>query len=119
LQLGVAGSKLLAYYVGSPLGRVNKYLFSALRSSVPFYLAGIVAWIFPAAFGVVGLVVLLLACSQVCASGGPLSAVMVDCCAKCCDHCAKACEAFPNDQHMKACPEKCRKCETMCKSISK
>jgi hypothetical protein len=59
------------------------------------------------------------ACSQVCASGGPLSAVMADCCAKCCDHCAKACEALPDDQHMKACAEECRKCEKACKAIAK
>ncbi len=59
------------------------------------------------------------ACSQVCASGGPLSAVMADCCAKCCDQCAKACEAFPDDKHMKACAEECRKCEKACKAIAK
>jgi hypothetical protein len=59
------------------------------------------------------------ACSHVCASGGPLSAVMADCCAKCCEHCAKACEAFPDDKHMKKCAEECRKCETACKAIAK
>lgn len=63
LLLGMAFSKLLALYAGSPLGRVNKYLFSALLSSSPLCLVGIFALIFPAGIGLVGLVVLLLACA--------------------------------------------------------
>jgi len=58
------------------------------------------------------------ACSQICASGGPLSSVMADCCAKACGHCAKACEAFPEDAHYKACAAECRKCEKACKAIA-
>ena len=52
------------------------------------------------------------ACSQVCASGSPLSALMADCCAKCC-------EVFPEDKHCKAYAEECRKCETSCKAVAK
>jgi hypothetical protein len=33
--------------------------------------------------------------------------------------CAKACEAFPDDKHMKACAEECRKCEKACKAMVK
>ena len=59
------------------------------------------------------------ACAQICARGGPLAAVMADCCARCCDQCAKSCEAFPMDAHMKACAEECRKCEKSCKTMAK
>ena len=34
-----------------------------------------------------------------------------------CDRCAKECEKFPQDQHMAACAEECRKCEKACKAM--
>ena len=59
------------------------------------------------------------ATAQVCARGGPQSVPFLECCVKSCDLCAKACEAFPDDKHMKSCAEECRKCETMCKAMVK
>jgi hypothetical protein len=58
-------------------------------------------------------------CAQVCARGGPLAALMIECCGKCCDECAKACEAFPNDPELKKCAAECRKCEKTCKAMAK
>jgi hypothetical protein len=37
---------------------------------------------------------------------------------KACDRCATACEAFPNDEHMKSCAEECRECEKACKAMT-
>ena len=65
-------------------------------------------------------------CATVCAApaqivsrGGPHSVLICESCVKSCDQCAKACEAFPDDKHMKACAEECRKCEKACKAMVK
>jgi hypothetical protein len=48
---------------------------------------------------------------------GPFSDAICHACAEACARCAKACEKFPNDPHMKRCAEECRKCEKACKEM--
>ena len=57
--------------------------------------------------------------AQIVARGGPHSVLICECCAKVCDLCGTACEKFPDDEHMKACAEECRKCEKACKAMDK
>lgn len=57
------------------------------------------------------------AAAQIVARGGPFTGIICDLCAKACAHCATACEAFPDDEHMKSCAEECRKCEKACKAM--
>jgi hypothetical protein len=59
------------------------------------------------------------AAAQIVSRGGPHSVLICESCVKSCDQCAKACEAFPDDKHMKACAEECRKCEKACKAMVK
>jgi hypothetical protein len=59
------------------------------------------------------------ASAQIVARGGPHSVLICECCAKVCDLCGTACEKFPDDEHMKACAEECRKCEKVCKAMDK
>lgn len=59
------------------------------------------------------------AASQVVAAGGPFSSIICESCEKACAECAKACEKFPDDKHMKACAEECRKCEKACRDMPK
>jgi hypothetical protein len=59
------------------------------------------------------------AASQVVAAGGPFSSLICDSCEKACAECAKACEKFPDDKHMKECAEECRKCEKACREMLK
>jgi len=59
------------------------------------------------------------AASQVVARGGPFSNTVCTACADCCARCATQCEKFPEDKHMKACAEECRKCEKACRDMLK
>lgn len=60
-----------------------------------------------------------VAASRIVARGGPQSTLICECCAKACDQCAAACEKFPDDKHMKACAEECRRCEKSCRAMLK
>jgi hypothetical protein len=57
------------------------------------------------------------AASQVVARGGPFAVTICKACADVCAECAKACEAFPDDAHMKMCAQECRKCEKACREM--
>jgi len=59
------------------------------------------------------------AASQIVARGGPFSQAICSACADCCMKCAKECEKFPEDKHMKMCGEECRKCEKSCVEMLK
>jgi len=59
------------------------------------------------------------AAAQIVARGGPFAGLICESCAKACGQCAAACEAFPDDEHMKSCAEECRKCEKACKAMIK
>jgi hypothetical protein len=59
------------------------------------------------------------AASQIVSRGGPFSNVICSACADACGRCAKECEKFPNDKHMKTCAEECRKCEKSCQGMVK
>jgi hypothetical protein len=63
--------------------------------------------------------VICAAASQVVAAGGPFSTIICDACEKACAECAKACEKFPDDKHMKDCADECRQCEKACKEMLK
>jgi hypothetical protein len=57
------------------------------------------------------------AVAQIAARGGPFAELICEPCSKACGQCATACEAFPDDEHMKSCAEECRKCEKACKAV--
>lgn len=59
------------------------------------------------------------AAAHMAARGGPFAVTMCGACADICAGCAKECEAFPDDAHMKACAEECRKCEKACREMAK
>ena len=44
---------------------------------------------------------------------------MLECCAKCCDECAAACEKFKDDKHMAAFAKACRDCSKECGEMLK
>jgi hypothetical protein len=50
---------------------------------------------------------------------GPFSDLICQACAEACARCGKACEAHPEDAHMKKCAEECRKCEKACREMLK
>lgn len=63
-------------------------------------------------------------CADVCAAAahivarsGPFALQICDACAEICAGCGKACEQFPDDEHMKHCAEECRKCEKACRDM--
>ena len=58
------------------------------------------------------------ACAEICARGGPFSAMIAEVCAKACADCATACEKVTDDEHMKECAEECRRCEKSCKTMA-
>lgn len=65
-------------------------------------------------------------CANVCATashivarGGPFAGLICEPCAEACARCAKECEKFPDDQHMKRCGEECRRCEKACREMLK
>lgn len=65
-------------------------------------------------------------CANVCAAaahivarGGPFAGLICEPCAEACARCAKECERFPDDQHMKRCAEECRRCEKACREMLK
>lgn len=57
------------------------------------------------------------AASQIVARKGPFAALVCKACVDACARCAKECEKFPDDAHMKMCAEECRKCEKACKEM--
>ena len=57
------------------------------------------------------------AAARIVAMDGPFSDVICKACAEACGRCAKACEGFPDDEHMKRCAEQCRKCEKACQEM--
>jgi len=59
------------------------------------------------------------AAAQIVARGGPFSNTICTACAEACSLCAKECEKFPDDKHMKTCAEECRKCEKACRAMVK
>jgi hypothetical protein len=58
-----------------------------------------------------------VAAAQIVARGGPFSKTICGPCADACGMCAKECEKFPDDEHMKMCAEECRKCEKACRAM--
>jgi hypothetical protein len=59
------------------------------------------------------------AAARIVAAEGPFSDLICESCAEACARCGKACEQFPNDEHMKRCAEECRKCEKACRDMLK
>ncbi len=59
------------------------------------------------------------AAAHIAARGGPFATTICQACADICGGCAKNCEAFPDDEHMKKCAEECRKCEKACREMAK
>jgi hypothetical protein len=47
----------------------------------------------------------------------PFSVAACECCAKCCDECAVACEKFKDDKHMADCAKSCRDCAKACRAM--
>lgn len=47
----------------------------------------------------------------------PFAEEASSCCMKCADDCAKACEKFPDDEHMVECAKSCRQCVKACKEL--
>lgn len=60
-----------------------------------------------------------VAASQITARGGPFAKLICTSCADACAACGAECEKFPNDAHMKACAEECRRCEKACRAMGK
>ena len=56
-------------------------------------------------------------CAGICARGGPLARVVLDCCAKCCDECTTSCEKVSSDKHMADCAKACRECSKECRDM--
>lgn len=54
------------------------------------------------------------AAAQIVSRSGPFTSLICVACAEACASCAKECEKFPGDAHMKRCAEECRKCEKAC-----
>ncbi len=59
------------------------------------------------------------AAARIVASGGPFAALICESCTEACARCAKECEKFPGDKHMKMCAEECSKCEKACREMVK
>lgn len=57
------------------------------------------------------------AAAHIVARGGPFAVLVCEGCVEACARCAKECERFPKDAHMKACAEQCRKCEKACREV--
>jgi hypothetical protein len=57
------------------------------------------------------------AAACIVARRGPFSDTICKACAEACARCGKACEAFPDDDHMKECARECRKCEKACREM--
>jgi hypothetical protein len=65
-------------------------------------------------------------CAECCKLAATLSArhspfakAACECCAKCNDECAAACEKFKDDKHMAACAKACRDCAKACREMIK
>ncbi|QDU27825.1 hypothetical protein ETAA8_29160 [Anatilimnocola aggregata] len=55
--------------------------------------------------------------ASIVARSGPLAALICKACVDACAMCAKECEKFADDKHMKECAAECRKCEKACKDM--
>ena len=53
------------------------------------------------------------------ARNSPFATAACECCAKCNDECATACEKFPDDKHMAMCAKSCRDCAKACREMIK
>ena len=53
------------------------------------------------------------------ARNSPFAKAACECCAKCNDECATACEKFPDDKHMAMCAKSCRDCAKACREMIK
>lgn len=62
---------------------------------------------------------LCAAASQIVSRGGPFSDLICQSCADACGRCAKECNKFPDDAHMKKCADECLKCEKACREMLK
>lgn len=65
-------------------------------------------------------------CAECCKLAATLSArhspfakYACECCAKCNDECAAACEKFSDDKHMAMCAKSCRDCAKACREMIK
>lgn len=59
------------------------------------------------------------AAARIVSRGGPFASLVCEGCAEACGKCAKQCEQFPDDKHMKMCAEECRRCEKACREMAK
>jgi hypothetical protein len=57
------------------------------------------------------------AAASIVASHGPFVELICKSCAEGCVRCAKECERFPDDTHMKQCAETCHKCDKACREM--
>lgn len=57
--------------------------------------------------------------ARLAARHSPLAAAACECCAKCNDECAAACEKFKDDKHMAMCAKSCRDCAKACREMIK
>jgi hypothetical protein len=57
--------------------------------------------------------------ARLTARGSPFAAAACECCARCNDDCAAACEKFPDDKHMADCAKACRDCAKACRDMVK
>jgi len=60
-----------------------------------------------------------VAAAQIVSRGGPFASLVCEGCAEACAKCAKQCEKFPDDKHMKMCADECRRCEKACREMTK
>lgn len=70
-------------------------------------------------------IALLLDCAQACqasadfmARGSEFDRQLYGICADICERCAERCEAFGDDQQMRACAEACRRCAASCRQMA-
>jgi hypothetical protein len=56
--------------------------------------------------------------STLVARHSPMACHAGECCMKCCDDAATACEKFPDDKTMAECAKSCRECAKMCKTMA-
>jgi hypothetical protein len=56
-------------------------------------------------------------CGELLARGSRLGKKSAAMCVEACNSCAKSCEAFKDDNNMKACADECRKCAGNCQKV--
>lgn len=60
-----------------------------------------------------------VAAAQIVSRGGPDAVLICECCENACEQCGTACEQLPDDKHMQACAEECRRCQKACLAMVK